>query len=58
VRKQTLSFVMSVQLSLCPHEVDSHDMDFREVLDCGFLAKFVYILNFWLKSDKNNRHLT
>jgi len=33
-------------------------MDFRGILYCGFLVKSVDILNFWLKSDKNNRHLT
>jgi hypothetical protein len=58
LRKATMSFVVSVCLSVRTEQLDSHWRDFDEIWYLGFFRKSVEKIQVSLKSDKNNGYFT
>ena len=60
-RKVTISFVMSVCLSICPYvrmeQLRFHRMDFREISYLSIYRSFIEKIEISLKSHNNNATL-
>ena len=56
LRKVTISFVMSVRLSVRMKQLGSHQMDFHEILYLSIFRKYIEKIEVSLKYDKNNGH--
>jgi len=61
-RKATISFVMSIRLSVCPsfcmELLGSHWTDFHEIWYLKIFRESFDEIQVTLKSDKNNRYFT
>jgi hypothetical protein len=54
LRKTTISFVMSVRLSVRMKQLGSHWVDFDSIWSLRLFSKFIKKIQISLKSDKNN----
>jgi hypothetical protein len=58
LRKVTITFVMSVIISVRMEQLGSHWTDFHEVLFLSIFPKSIKKIQVSLKSDYNNRYFT
>ena len=58
LRIATISFVMSVRLSVCMEQLGSHRRAFYKILYLIIFRKFVEKIQLWLKSCKNKVYFT